>query len=246
MALYCYVKAVGKSKGRESFFLIKVSKALPISLIIVGLFLIANAIFPIFSYELTTSGRFKREVIKPIPEQALTDSYPEILGAGASGIDYTKPSNWFPAAPKLPPRPSRITHYTLSIPSLGINEATVEIGGEDLGESLIHYPGTALPGQYGNVVVFGHSVLPQFFNPKNYKTIFSTLPMLEEGDEIFIDFDGVSYYYQVTQMIEVGPEDVSVLEQRYNSEYLTLITCVPPGTYLRRLIVRAELVKFKP
>ena len=109
-------------------------------------------------------------------------------------------------------------------------------------ESLIQYPGTALPGQYGNPVVFGHSVLPQFFNPQNYKTIFSTLPTLKEGDEILIDFDGITYRYEVVSLHEVLPENVSVLEQRYNTEYLTLITCVPPGTYLRRLVVTARLV----
>ena len=132
----------------------------------------------------------------------------------------------------------------LAIPKLEIVQAVVQIGGEDLMKSLIHYPGTALPGQYGNAVIFGHSVLPQFFNPENYKTIFSTLPTLEGGDDIFLDFDGVTYHYQVTQIVETLPEDVSVLEQHYNGEYLTLVTCVPPGTYLKRLVIRGRLVRF--
>jgi sortase A len=103
------------------------------------------------------------------------------------------------------------------------------------------YPGTANPGQPGNTVLFGHSVLPQFFNPKNYLTIFSTLPTLKDGDEILVNFDGVNYRYLVEEMVEVSPEDTSVLEQRYDDSYITLITCVPPGTYLRRLIVRGRL-----
>jgi sortase A len=102
-----------------------------------------------------------------------------------------------------------------------------------------------LPGQYGNAVIFGHSVLPQFFNPKDYKTIFSTLPTLKEKDEIFINFDGIEYRYQVTKMVETLPEDISVLEQQYDGEYLSLITCVPPGTYLKRLVVRARLVRYE-
>jgi len=44
-------------------------------------------------------------------------------------------------------------------------------------------------------------------------------------------------------MVEVEPEDLSILEQRFDDSYLTLVTCVPPGTYLRRLVVRARLVK---
>lgn len=243
MALYRYVKFTGKSEVRGGFFLAEVSKILPFLLIVIGLFLIANAALPILSYQLTTSGRFKKGLVKPVPEQTLANSYSETLGATFSGIDYTKPSNWFPTAPKPTPWPSRITHYTISIPKLKIEEAAVEIGGEDLMKSLIQYSGTALPGYPGNTVIFGHSVLPQFFNPKNYKTIFSTLPTFEEKDEIFVNFDGILYRYQVIQIVEIDPSDVSVLEQRYDGEYLTLITCVPPGTYLKRLIVRAKLVE---
>ena len=112
-----------------------------------------------------------------------------------------------------------------------------------MGKSLVHYGGTALPGDWGNTVIFGHSVLPQFFNPKNYKTIFSTLPTLEKKDKILIDFDGITYFYEVYELKVVSPDDVSVLEQRYDTSYLSLVTCVPPGTYWKRLIVKARLKK---
>ena len=222
--LYCYLKANPKIKVETHF------RFLPLSLVILGTFLIANAFFPIFLYQLKSFRFSSPALIVPVESSS---------GVYNSYDDY---KNWFPSAPKLPSRPSKITHYNLSIPKLKIEKAVVQIGGENLGESLIHYPGTALPGQYGNAVIFGHSVLPQFFNPKNYKTIFSLLPTLEEGDEILVSFDGIDYRYQVIKMVEVSPSDVSVLEQRYDSEYLSLVTCVPPGTYLRRLIVRAKLV----
>ena len=114
----------------------------------------------------------------------------------------------------------------------------------DLKKSLIQYPQTALPGQLGNAVIFGHSVLPQFFNPKSYWTIFSTLFKLKQGDEILLNYDNIQYRYLVEEMFEVQPSDLSVLEQRFDGRYLTLITCTPPGTYLRRLIVRARIVDF--
>lgn len=209
-------------------------KGLSLLAVIMGLVLIGNALFPILSYELNNS-RFTYHLISPLAQKGT------ILGEEIE-VDYRNPKIWFPTAPILPPRPSRITHYSISIPNLGINQATVQIGGEDLMKSLIQYPGTALPGQYGNVVIFGHSVLPQFFNPQNYKTIFSTLPKLKEGDEIFINYDGIIYRYQVRKIVETSPEDVSVLEQIYDSQWLSLITCVPPGTYLKRLVVRAQLV----
>jgi len=166
---------------------------------------------------------------------------------GELSTDYTQLSNWFVSTPptdstSLPS--SSTTSYTLSIPSLKIKDAVVEIGSMDLKKSLIQYPQTALPGQPGNAVVFGHSVLPQFFNPKSYLTIFSTLYRLKPGDEILINFDGVSYRYLVDEMFEVQPTNLSVLEQRFDAKYLTVITCSPPGTYLRRLVVRARIVDF--
>lgn len=112
----------------------------------------------------------------------------------------------------------------------------------DLKKSLIQYPQTALPGQLGNTVIFGHSVLPQFFNPKSYLTIFSTLHKLKQGDEILVDFDNIHYKYKVEEMFEIQPTDLSVLEQRFNNRTLTLITCSPPGTYLRRLVIKSNLV----
>ncbi|GAG09918.1 unnamed protein product, partial [marine sediment metagenome] len=165
---------------------------------------------------------------------------PVVLG---EEVDLTKLSNWFPSVPEQAQSSSRITHYTISIPPLRIFEATVKIGGEDLKESLIHYGGTALPGEFGNTVIFGHSVLPQFFNPKKYLTIFSTLPNIKRDDEVFVQFDGIEYKYKVYDMVEVDPDDVSILEQRYDNAYLILVTCVPPGTYWKRLAVRARLEK---
>lgn len=230
MAIYCYIKKEPKSFKKGS---LKILKYLPFSFLFLGIILLISVFWPIIGYEIK-SQKFTSQLISPVG----------VLGEATTVVDYSRPSSWFPTAPSLPPKPSKITHYTISIPKLGIKNAVVQIGGEDLMESLIHYPGTSLPGQYGNTVIFGHSVLPQFFNPKNYRTIFSTLPTLREKDEIFVDFDGVLYKYQVIGLQEVSPEDVSVLEQRYDSEYLSLITCVPPGTYLKRLVVRAKLVRY--
>jgi len=221
--LYCYLKATPKIRGENRF------RFLPFSLVTFGLFLIGNAFFPVFLYQLRNFRFSPSIVLTPVE------------GSYETNDEYNNYKNWFTVTPKFSPRLSKVTHYNLSIPKLKIEKAVVTIGGENLAESLIHYPGTALPGEYGNAVVFGHSVLPQFFNPKKYKTIFSTLPNLKEGDEILVDFDGIQYRYLVVEMVEVSPNDISVLEQRYDGEYLSLITCVPPGTYLRRLIVKAKL-----
>jgi sortase A len=127
---------------------------------------------------------------------------------------------------------------------LGIENAIVAVGGEDLSETLIQYPGTALPGNVGNAVIFGHSVLPQYFNSEDYLSIFSTLPEIDKNDLVYVYHEGVAYTYAVEDMFEVEPTDIQILDQHYSNSYLTLVTCTPPGHPLKpkRLIVRAKLI----
>jgi sortase A len=154
----------------------------------------------------------------------------------------SNPNTWFPTSPQKSVV-TPVNTYSLSIPKLNIHNATVTIAGDDLDTSLVHYGGTALPGEYGTTVIFGHSTLIQLYNPTNYKTIFSLLPTLKVGDEIDIAYDGISYQYKVFDMTVTDPSDLSALEQTYDDSYLTLITCVPPGTIWERYHVKARLVR---
>lgn len=156
--------------------------------------------------------------------------------------DFTQASLWFPDRPQSSvPSTLNVKQYTISIPKLNIMDAKVTVGGEDLSKSLVHYIPTSLPGEYGNVVIFGHSTLPQLYNPKDYKTIFTYLPSLEEGDNIYVKMGDLQYQYQVFSMTVVNPNQTSVLDQDKSASYLTLITCVPPGTISQRLVVKAKL-----
>lgn len=202
-------------------------------LILFGLILIANAAFPILTYEINSFFKFqKAELLSP-------QSY---IAAQVYPVNLTQASTWFEGSPDLPPVISKVQYYNLSLPSLKIANAVVEIGGNDLSRNLIHFKGTALPGREGNAVIFGHSSLPQFFSPGNYLSIFAKLPTLKKGDLAIVDYDGIVYTFRVEEMFEVKPTDIQVLEQRFDNSYLTLVTCVPPGTYLKRLVVKARLV----
>lgn len=136
-----------------------------------------------------------------------------------------------------------VREYGISIPKLNIQGATVEVGGEDLAKSLIHFLPVSLPGEQGNVVIFGHSTLPQLYDPSNYKAIFTYLPSLEKGDHVTATVNNTNYEYEVYDMFVVKPDQISVLDQQYDASYLTLITCVPPGTYWNRLVVKAKLIR---
>src|SRR5258708_955160 len=204
-----------------------------------GVIVLLWVFFPIFAYEFTSPPL--ETFISPIVETQDTTNTSTI-----SSTDYTKASSWFPGAKTNPEslKPS-IAFYKISIPRLNIRGATVSIGGEDLAQSLIQYPGTALPGKIGNAVIFGHSVLPTFFDPTNYLTIFSTLPQVANGDIITVDYNGITYKYQVEDKFEVTPSDIQVLDQDESDSFLSLVTCVPPGLQTRRLIVKARIVPLR-
>lgn len=201
-----------------------------------GVVIIFSTLYPILSYEWEASQKYPT-LISPLVDSD-TGSFK------FSEKDYTKAENWFESTVTPAFEDDGFKYFTLSIPKLKIEAATVAVGGDDLSDHLIQFPGTALPGQIGNSVIFGHSILPQYFDPENYLAIFSTLPSLDEGDVVYIDYEGMIYKYRVRDMFEVRPSDIQILEQSISSSFITLVTCTPPGHPLKpkRLIVRAELV----
>jgi sortase A len=248
MPIYRYVKS------RPKLFP-KPVQVFPMLLIFVGVIIISWVIWPIASFQLVADQIFT-DVISPVQESDLTKlKMREVVLAASDNTqiytnDYIDPNVWYPTKPQKV-NSSPVDYYTLSIPKLNIKNAKVVIAGDSLDESLIHYGGTGLPGENGTTVIFGHSTLPQLFDPKNYKTIFSFLPTLKPtsesyaGDEIFINYDNMIYRYVVYDMKVLKPSDLSVLDQSYDGSYLTLVTCVPPGTFWERLNVKAKLVSIK-
>ena len=234
MALYSSVKV--KHSRRK-----KIASVFSLIFIFSGTSILFWVLYPILAFEFFYSPKFVK-LLRPVPNemirQSLENEFSQVLGTTTT--DYTKASVWFPKAINIKLAATSST-YNLSIPKLRIINAIVSVGSEDLSKSLIHFTGPQ-PGNYGNPVIFGHSTIPWLYNPQDYKTIFSKLPDLERGDEITINADNITYRYQVVDMRVTTPDDISVLEQNYDSAYITLVTCVPPGTYLKRLIVKGKLV----
>jgi LPXTG-site transpeptidase (sortase) family protein len=240
---------------------------LPLALVSFGMYLIGTAALPIVNYYLWRMPEVEiGQLISPIPTEDVMDVTPLVVTQVqayeepaynttpkiiAMELDYTNLTNWFqtPDGQKLAFGDQSLPEdtYTIDIPKLNITNAVVLMGGSDLNKSLIAYPGTAKPGDLGAPVVFGHSVLRQFYNPseknsRRYTSIFSTIMTLKKGDEIFVTHDGVKYTYIVQEKTEVKPTDVYILNQQYDAARLKLVTCTPEGTYLRRGVVTAQLV----
>ena len=204
-----------------------------------GLILLSVVVYPIVTFELYYANKFA-DLTSPIVDSAEAKDSQLTSVLGMSFNDFTRASLWFPQAAPVAVTQSLYSNYSLSIPKLEIDSANVIIGGEDLSQSLIHYSG-ARPGTVGNPVIFGHSTLLFFYKPTDYKAIFSKLPDLTIGDEIQVTYDRVSYTYKVFQMYITSPKDLAVLDQNETEEQITLVTCVPPGTFFKRFIVKAKL-----
>lgn len=110
-----------------------------------------------------------------------------------------------------------------------------------LESGVVHYPGTASPGQAGNVFITGHSsYFPWAVG--DYKSIFARLGELNVGDEFWIYSGGDKHRYTIETKKEITPSDVTVLDQPVQKRIATLMTCTPVGTTLRRLILVAQEV----
>ena len=120
------------------------------------------------------------------------------------------------------------------------NELEADIQ-KSLKNGVIHYPGTALPGDSGNVVITGHSSY-YAWDAGRFKDVFALLHDVQIKDRIVVYFNQKKYVYEVTKIKVVAPKDVDILSPT-STEQLTLITCTPIGTNLKRLIVIAKLVE---
>ena len=113
-----------------------------------------------------------------------------------------------------------------------------------LERGVVHYGTTPVPGQPGNNVIVGHSS-NNFFNSGKYKFAFVLLDRLEVGDTFILHYQGTRYVYRVSNKQIIEPNDFSVI-QPTAVPTTTLITCTPPGTSWRRLVVQAEQISPEP
>lgn len=176
----------------------------------------------------------------------------------AKGVQYTveKPISKQLKEIELPSKLPKVVinpvdrKFGIVIPKINANSkvvANVDAGNESeyrkaLKEGVAHAAGTAYPGEIGNTFLFAHSA-GNFWEVSQYNAVFFLLGELNPGDEIFVFFNGQRFDYQVTSKTIVDPDQVQFLNTQTNFSQLTLQTCWPPGTALKRLLVLARLKK---
>lgn len=143
-----------------------------------------------------------------------------------------------PTSPQARPRPRPVEGSTIGrieIPRLGVS-VVIRAGSDarTLRLAVGHIPGTALPGELGNIGLAGHR-----------DTFFRRLRDIRPEDEIRIVTTEGTFAFRVEDTIVVNPRDVWVLDATPSST-LTLVTCYPFayfGSAPQRFIVRAREVR---
>ena len=110
-----------------------------------------------------------------------------------------------------------------------------------LDRGVVLYPGSALPGEKGIMVLLGHSA-PSGWPDINYDRVFSEIIKLEKEDKININFHHYRYPYRVIDkhIFSLAQEE-EFFAQNTSRNLLVLSTCYPPGKDLQRFIIVAEL-----
>lgn len=209
------------------------AKVVPIGLLSIGIFLLMQVLMPVVSFKLWEIGQNYSSNLLISP----SESNSNVLGVSIENKDNFSA---FVSTLKRETQPN-YTQFSISIPALKIDHAQVLVDSNDLDESLAHLPGSALPGEKGNVFISGHSALSRFFNLK--KAIFENLTDIKKGDQIEVNVLGVKYKYVVEQLKVVSPTDLSVINPpNTQGRYISLMTCVPPGLNLKRLVVLGRMI----
>lgn len=132
------------------------------------------------------------------------------------------PANPYAATPE-------VRHGTLEIPAIGLSQTLFEgVTLTAINRGPSHWPGTAMPGELGNVVIAGHRT--------TYTRPFWDLQALQPGDElIFTMADGARHVYALDRIEIVSPDDVHIVDQTH-AHTATLFACHPRGSARQRIV----------
>ncbi|MCE9622479.1 MAG: class E sortase [Actinomycetia bacterium] len=139
--------------------------------------------------------------------------------------------------PQPPPEPHApepsLALGTIEIPRINLNKSLFEgVTLTTLDKGPGHWPGTALPGAMGNVVVGGHRT--------SKGRPFRHLEKLVPGDEVIFTTDTGRFVYHVVRTEVVTPDAIWIVDQT-EAYTATLFACHPVGSTRERIVVFLEL-----
>jgi len=140
--------------------------------------------------------------------------------------------------PIAPPRDTRGAENnpqlgSISIPKIGLTtglQQGIRLTTLDRGPG--HWPGTAMPGQIGNVVVAAHRT--------SHGAEFRHIDALSPGDEVIFSTADGTFTYNVTGTQIVTPDALWITNPT-DTPTATLFACHPLGSTAKRIVVNLAL-----
>lgn len=205
-------------------------KKIYIGCLVLGVILLVLSIWPLVQYQIWEGTQYKSDeyLVSPSTQSNLLG-----VSVSESGFNVTLPN-----PPKRP-----YNKFFLTVPKLHLENSEVEVDSNNFDKTLAQLPGTALPGEVGNVFISGHSSISYLLPLGSQKAIFNNLTDLHKGDIISVQALGQNFQYVIQGSRVVLPRDVSVIAPPdQNGRYLSLMTCVPPGFTTKRLVVVGKMI----
>lgn len=125
---------------------------------------------------------------------------------------------------------------TINIPSIDCRLPIYHGSSEDmLTKGAVHLAGTAFPigGSSARSVISAHTAFPG-------KIFFDRLSEVEIGETFSVTVLGDTFYYKVTEINIVLPDEVEYLQPVKDKDLITLVTCTPYALNTHRLLVTGE------
>lgn len=140
----------------------------------------------------------------------------------------------------IAPHRIRINAINLDLPLS--NPSTRDLKELDvvLKDGPARYVDSALLGEKGNVLIFGHSSHLPVVHNQMYKA-FNKIPDLEVGDAISIEGGDKVFEYRVTSLTKVDAEE-GIIDLAKEGNKLTIVTCDTLTGKSARYVLEAELI----
>lgn len=151
------------------------------------------------------------------------------------------------SAQTLAEEPVRVVATSVNLDDKIANPVSADIAALDraLLKSSVRYPGSALLGEEGNVLLFGHSsYLRTTLNPA-YKA-FNDIQKLKTGEIVTVYSATTAYEYRVSSVKFVKVDDGVIDLSKRGTRRLTLVTCNSFADKSDRFVVEAEFVGSYP
>jgi LPXTG-site transpeptidase (sortase) family protein len=168
---------------------------------------------------ITVAAQEPVDLLSPI-----TDSAISVVDGLSATLPVPEPSPLDAWAPT-----PTVRHGMLEIPSIGLSQPFFEgvtLTAIDNGPS--HWPGSAMPGEMGNVVIAGHRV--------TRTRPFYDLDLAKPGDEMIFTMDSGERYVYILDRIEIVDADaLHIVDQVYGYK-ATIFGCHPKHSVRQRIV----------